>query len=693
MAIADQLTLLNTTKTNIKAAIEAKGVTVGTVPFADYPSKIALIEGGGGPPTPAQPTAWVRPKTWPTVNITKTDTKLVGLYAVWPNSGNLFSIRVYNAFTVDFGDGTVTNYASGTKVDYIFDYSSAALVGTEQPVTFTAATNTVNKNAHGFVNGDKINFYNITNTTGILESLTYYVINATTDSFQVSLDPNGSAVILTNDGSATLLPYRIAVVTITPQSGQTLNEFSLDQRHSLRSSSYSTNWLEFSLSGPNLTIFSFNTSNVVNWYLQNVRILSTPRTNFGSMFNNCRALKNVEIDSDILPVQCNSMFVDCHSLESVPLFNTQNATTMQNMFQYCYSLVSVPLFNTQNVTNMGNMFNLCYALREIPQFNTQNVTDMQAMFSICQSLEKVPSLNTVKVTNMFNMFNGCRSLYEAPMLVTSAVTSMSSMFASCESLVSVPLYNTQNVTDMGNMFSGCQALISVPLFDTQNVTNMSNMFRNCDALTEVPNFNTAKVTGMFSMFNGCESLFKVPKFNTQLVTTMAEMFNGCVSLETVPLFDTQNVTNMNEMFVSCNKLKTIPQFNTSKVVNMNSTFAYCRLLESVPDLDTTLVTSMSGLFNNCQCLREVPDLYMNAPTSSSGYSNIFGACSSLSRIRAKEFRWTFSVANCNLGPTELNEIYTNLPTVTGQTITVSGNWGTATDDPTIATAKGWTVTG
>ena len=29
----------------------------------------------------------------------------------------------------------------------------------------------------------------------------------------------------------------------------------------------------------------------------------------------------------------------------------------------------------------------------------------------------------------------------------------------------------------------------------------------------------------------------------------------------------------------------------------------------------------------------------------------------------------------------------------GETITVTGNWGTATDNPTIATAKGWSVTG
>jgi hypothetical protein len=66
---------------------------------------------------------------------------------------------------------------------------------------------------------------------------------------------------------------------------------------------------------------------------------------------------------------------------------------------------------------------------------------------------------------------------------------------------------------------------------------------------------------------------------------------------------------------------------------------------------------------------------------------------SLSRIQAKDFRFTFSVASCKLSATALNEIYTNLPTVTGQTITVTGNYGVATDNPAIATAKGWAVTG
>jgi len=49
-------------------------------------------------------------------------------------------------------------------------------------------------------------------------------------------------------------------------------------------------------------------------------------------------------------------------------------------------------------------------------------------------------------------------------------------------------------------------------------------------------------------------------------------------------------------------------------------------------------------------------------------------------------------SSCNLGPAALNEIYENLAAVTDQIITVTGNWGTASDDPS-KVPTGWTVTG
>jgi hypothetical protein len=104
-------------------------------------------------------------------------------------------------------------------------------------------------------------------------------------------------------------------------------------------------------------------------------------------------------------------------------------------------------------------------------------------------------------------------------------------------------------------------------------------------------------------------------------------------------------------------------------------------------------TNATQMFGTCSSLQSIPALITTAVTSSSSFSNMFNNCPSLSRIEAKNFRFSFSVASCNLSATALNEIYTNLPTAVGQTITVSSNYGVTGDDPTIATLKGWTVSG
>jgi surface protein len=550
----------------------------------------------------------VRNPSWPACEADAGDNKIVGLYAVWPGDGvgtggNFFAMTISGAYTIDFGDGTTTDFTSGSTAYREYDYNNANLAGTDAPVTFTASTDTVNRTAHGYSNGMVVRFYNIATTTGLDEGQFYYVINATANTFQVSLTEGGSAVTLTNDGSATLLPYKIAVVTITPQAGANLTNVSFFVKHNETGlvNGYSTGWLDIAIAAPSCTSLTIgsNLTTVRHGYLERVRLNQLGSiTSFASLFRTMRSLQNVVISDTITTVASTSfMFTDCNSLTSVPLFDTASVTTMATMFQNCFSLTSVPLFDTASVTNMGSMF------------------------IGCNSLASVPLFDTASVTNMASMFNGCNSL------------------------TSVPLFDTSSVTTMGSMFQNCFSLTSVPLFDTSLVTLTNAMFTGCSSLTSVPLFDTSLVILMNGMFTGCSSLTFVPLFNTSSVTTMATMFQNCFSLTSVPLFDTSSVTNM------------------------------------------------SSMLNGCNSLASVPALVTTAVTSSTGFTNIFLNCNSLSRIEASDFRFTFSVANCKLSAAALDEIYTNLPTVTGQTITVTGNYGIAGDDPTIATAKGWTVTG
>ena len=641
MTIADSLTLLNSTKTAIKTAIEAQGVTVGSVPFADYPDKIALIEGGGGSGPlewtqeyydaiyAAGPGSWSRPEWRALPAMAETDQAFYGLHAVYPEDGNFCALTASNAYTVDWGDGVVENFAANVQANHEYSYADADLAGTDAPVTFTASTSTVNRTAHGFVNGKTVTFWNIATTTGIVDGQVYYVVNRTADAFQVSATAGGAAITLVNDGTASLSRYKQAIVTVTPQAGQSLTSLTLNVKHPQTGLQlYSAGWLDILVGSPN-----FSTTGLV---IGQTSTIETVRKN---------------------------------SIERVRIVTLGNTNTLDHRFRNLRELVVIELPGTSAVTNMSNMFNSC------------------------PSLQTVPLFNTVAVTNMSSMFNACYSLQTVPLFNAASVTSMSSMFGGCNSLQTVPLLNTAKVTNISGIFFLCSSLQTVPLFNTQSVINMSSMFQSCPSLQTVPLFNTQSVTDMSSMFNGCTSLKTVPLFNTQAVTSMSTMFSGCSSLQTVPLFNTAAVTNMNGMLGTCISLQTVPLFNTQAVTNMSSMFNGCSSLQTVPIFNTQAATTMGSMFSGCGSLQNVPAMVTTAVSSSSNLSSIFTTCSSLARIEAKDFRFTFSVASCKLSAAALNEIYTNLPTVTGQTITVTGNYGVTGDDPTIATAKGWTVTG
>jgi surface protein len=545
---------------------------------------------------------WVRNPSWLALpSITDTDQKLVGLYAVFPSGGNFIALTASAAYTVDWGDGTApVNVAAGVQAQHEYDWADVDLDGTDAPVTFTASTDTVGRTAHGFSDGQIVSFASIATTTGITADTPYFVVNAAADTFQLAATSGGSAIALTNDGTGTLLPYKQAIVTVTPQAGENLTALNLNVRFStLPARAYATGWLDLAISGPN-----FSASGLV----------------------------------------VGGVTVDHAYLERANLLNIGGCTSMASMFNGCFSIQSVPLFNTAAVTNMSSMFSNCFSIQSVPLFNT------------------------------------------------AAVTNMSSMFSNCFSIQSVPLFNTAAVTNMSSMFSNCFSIQSVPLFNTAAVTNMSTMFDGCRALQSVPLFNTAAVTNMSVLVKDCQSLQSVPLFNTAAVTTMADMFNGCFAIQEVPLFDTGAVTNMDRMFRLCQSLQSVPLFNTAAVTTMRDMFTTCSSLQSVPLFNTAAVTNMLGMFFNCFSLNSVPAINTSAVTSSANLGSILFGCRSISRIEAKNFNFTFSVANCKLSGAALDEIYTNLPTVVGQTITVTGNYGTATHDPTIATGKGWTVT-
>ena len=637
---------------------------------------------------------WTRPTDWITLTAPgSNEQKFVGLLGISNDDSNYVALLAQGNYTVDWGDGSAPeNFTSNTKASHKYTYSSISSTVTSEG--FKQVIVTVTPQAGQ-------------NLTVLDLQQTYTRTNLTTNAQILWLDIAIAGTNLTTIklAGATSPTFRMAYL----------------QRVNIVSSG--------------LTSYAYLFANCIK--LKNVSFSSNSTiTNTSYMFYNCLALESVPLFNTSSVTNMSYMFYGCISLESVPLFNTSSVTAMYYMFGYCYSLKYVPTFVTNYVNNMGNMFTGCISLKSVPLFNTELVSDMSYMFDGCNMLELVPLFNTSSVTTMASMFTSCASLESVPLFNTASVTSMSTMFSGCASLKTVPLFNTSSVTNMISMFSSCASLKSVPLFNTASVTSMVSMFSGCTSLESVPLFDTSSVTSMSTMFSSCASLKSVPLFNISSVTSMSGMFSSCASLKTVPLFNTVSVTNMGSMFSGCLSLNYVPLFNTASVTGMGSMFTNCVSLKTIPSfnmasitgtglqgfvantislenltLNNSAITSINNLlystsstyspatfsfpFSNTST-RALKSLNVNCTGVTSIPSSTFtsGSFTNLSSVILTGLKYAIDVSGMRLDGTALNALYTSLGTAAGaQTITVTNNHGTVDDTPSIATAKGWTVTG
>lgn len=561
MTIAQQLLDLDQCKQDIKTAIEAKGVTVGSVPFSDYDTKIGLITGGGS--CDPVPTPWVRPSEWTAMpSVSSSENKIVMLVAVgYGNTSSIaFSVTTSTGtYTIDWGDGTTNTAATSTTTfSYNYDYDDADL------------------------------------------------------------------------GSVTSYGYKLAMITITPNTGN-ITGFAIKQPTISAVNAGYNNILDFVISAPSLTSFTLNVSNTTYLpMLERVRILSWANNISGNaMFQNCRALQVVELPSDAIITVGTNMFQNCVLLQEIPSMTVNLGTTghLDNMFINCNNLIK---FNTFTVTASNN----------------------------------TRSANAV--------FQSCINLYRAPTLDYSIFSNTGSMFQSCTSLQILSDVNLTNATSVSSMFNGCSSLSVLPnITFPSGVVSYANMFQGCNFST-IPNWDLSNAQSLLGCFSSNKRLTTFPSITLNgSGSSLQSMFNGSSSLRTIGTI-TGTITNGASLFTGCTNLLDIPALSTGGLTGFG--------------------VSTANIIFGCVSLRTIGAVNCSGMTGSTGQPT-FTQCPNLERSQVIGMKFTHSYAGCNLSAAALNEIYTNLATVTGQTITVTGNPGTTSDDPTIATAKGWTVTG
>lgn len=562
--VSDKLTYLQGTKSAIKDAIVAKGVSVPTgTTFRDYALKISgITTGGGGSSGSETAEPWIRPTEWLALPDNVDGVQKVSiLNAVFDTDSEFVAFVCQGNYTIDWGDGVVEDFATGVKAEHKYHYSNVNL----------------------------------------------------------------------NSDTVANFGYKQCVITITPQSGQNLTVVSFGTYHSSIGSS----------AAYDLT------------------------TGFLDVRVNSLSCVNLIIGASNNPVK-HTMLEQC-------LIGELADTILNELFYDCYALQSVSIKDTSNVTSFASMHYNNYALQKMPTYTfTSAGVNVSGMFYNCYSLiETYPVVITITSSiGCINMFSYCRSLKYIDLTINSDINyNFHQFFIGCSSLENIVLnqIGTGKITGIYQAFHSTRIKES-PAIDTSLCTLFANAFQNCDRLTELYEYNYSSATALDNMLMGCYSLKSVPNFNiTAKCTSLANLCINCWSLEKAPTFsDSSKVTNITSMLRYCKSLTTIPNYVFGNVTGtlFNATFEYCDSLQVLPSIT-------------------IGSLYTENP-------NIIANSFSLKRM-LMPLRFTFSVANAKMSASALNEMFSILPTVTGQTVTITGNYGASTCDTTIATAKGWTV--
>ena len=442
----------------------------------------------------------------------------------------------------------------------------------------------------------------------------------------------------------------------------------------------SLQWIRFiSLPAPAVanTPVTFNNSMSSNPNLQNVYFPDTCSSNaiynFSVAFQSCGSLKNFVFPVNFKASTIASSFSGCGSITSIVFQSSMpDLTTMQQAFNGCNLLSSITL--PTSVSSSG--------------------INMQQSFSNCFSLKSITIPSGWLITNLNSTFNGCNGATSItlPNNAQNSIATMDSAFSSCNKLETLVLPTSLNsVTNLLTTFANCLRLTSVTLPATMNlVTTMASCFQNCTSLTSItlPTSMTA-CTNFQSTFGACYAIENItmPTNVSPSVTTYQALTQSCVNLKTLtlPITQTSSVTTIANMITSCGNLTTIN--NLDKVGSLTATPLVLGTMASGTAAWMNVITSLSF---SCP----FSALTLNGSTTLTNFNKL----NSLRLLNASAGQYTGSspqinVSYCDLGITALNQLFTDLPTVTAKTINITGCTGAAGCTRSIATAKGWTVTG
>lgn len=167
--------------------------------------------------------------------------------------------------------------------------------------------------------------------------------------------------------------------------------------------------------------------------------------------------------------------------------------------------------------------------------------------------------------------------------------------------------------------------------------------------------------------------------------------------------DWGSISDCSYMFYQCTELYNVSLpigIGNNKLTNCDNLFNGCYNLISLTGVEnlgsTTSNCSMNGTFDGLECY--TGGLVINAKLTKftcKGSSSYLNGVTSIRLLNSNSpFTGTSSqidVSYCNLSASALNQLFTDIPAISGKTIKITGCPGAATCNQSIATSKGWIV--
>lgn len=212
-------------------------------------------------------------------------------------------------------------------------------------------------------------------------------------------------------------------------------------------------------------------------------------------------------------------------------------------------------------------------------------------------------------------------------------------------------------------------------------------FQRCKAL-ELVDWDVSAALNINELYQEAHIAFN-PVYDLPNATNIRAMFKDTTGVTSVTLTNTRNVTNASNAFRSPS-LATVNRMDFSALTDAS---AMCMAPSMVhhPGWIGELVQDIGYLFFNDALLETIGDIGMANVTNT---AEAFGGCHKVRSLTLRGLKVSVSIKFMSLDATALDAVFTSLGTANaGATINITGNPGAATCNKTIATNKGWAVTG